>query len=206
MAQFNRGGFEQNRTYNYVTRSPEAFDAGRHIGEEPRGFLGSAWDNVWGGMETMVGGAMDTAGTMLKAQYEDGRASRLAGLAGKYLVDGSIDLNQSAAENARRSGVRNEYSDMGIFDRLTSPSYLLDPRGFTAEVSNMTGSMIPFMLMSAVMPEVGAGTAAGSVRSTWTACAYAACSNACTPAGNTGGTSSSSARCAGGRGRAGAGG
>ena len=163
MAQASWSGFQKNLTRNYVTRSPEAFDAGKHVGEEPRGLLGSVWDNVAGGMESMVGSAMDTAGTMLKAQYEDGRASRLAGLAGKYLVDRAIDLNQLAAENARRSGVRNEYSDMGIFDRLTSPSYLLDPRGFTAEVSNMTGSMIPFMLMSAVMPEVGAGTAAGLI-------------------------------------------
>ena len=163
MAQLNWDAFLKNRTYNYVTRTPEQFDAGRHIGEEPRGLLGSAWDNLWGGMESMVGGAMDTAGTMLKAQYAEGRASHPAGVFGKFLVDRAIDLNQSAAENARRSGVRNEYSDMGIFDRLTSPSYLLDPRGFTAEVSNMTGSMIPFMLMSAVMPEVGAGTAAGLI-------------------------------------------
>jgi predicted ABC-type ATPase len=106
---------------------------------------------------------MDTAGTMLKAQYEEGRASRPAGLIGKFLVDRSIDLNQLAAENTRRSGVLNTYSDMGILDRLTSPSYWLDPRGLTAEVSNMTGSMIPFMLMSAVMPEIGAGTAAGLI-------------------------------------------
>ena len=163
MAQLNWNAFLKNRTYNYVTRTPEQFDAGRHIGEEPRGLLGSAWDNLWGGMESMVGSAMDTAGTVLKAQYAEGRASHPAGVFGKFLVDRAIDLNQSAAENARRSGIRNEYSDMGIFDRLTSPSYLLDPRGFTAEVSNMTGSMIPFMLMSAVMPEVGAGTAAGLI-------------------------------------------
>ena len=163
MAQLNWDAFLKNRTYNYVTRTPEQFDAGRHIGEEPRGLLGSAWDNLWGGMESMVGSAMDTAGTVLKAQYAEGRASHPAGVFGKFLVDRAIDLNQSAAENARRSGIRNEYSDMGIFDRLTSPSYLLDPRGFTAEVSNMTGSMIPFMLMSAVMPEVGAGTAAGLI-------------------------------------------
>ena len=163
MAQVSREGFERNRTYNYVRRTPEQLDAGRHIGEEPRGLLGSAWDNLWGGMESMVGGAMDTAGTVLKAQYAEGRASHPAGVFGKFLVDRAIDLNQSAGENARRSGVRNEYSDMGILDRLTSPSYLLDPRGFTAEVSNMTGSMIPFMLMSAVMPEVGAGTAAGLI-------------------------------------------
>ena len=163
MAQVSWDAFRQKRTHNYVTRSPEAYDAGRHIGEEPRGLLGSAWDNLWGGMESMVGGAMDTAGTMLKAQYEEGRASRPAGLIGKFLVDRSIDLNQLAAENTRRSGVLNTYSDMGILDRLTSPSYWLDPRGLTAEVSNMTGSMIPFMLMSAVMPEIGAGTAAGLI-------------------------------------------
>ena len=163
MAQASWSGFQKNLTRNYVTRSPEAFDAGKHVGEEPRGLLGSVWDNVAGGMESMVGSAMDTAGTVLKAQYAEGRASHPAGVFGKFLVDRAIDLNQSAAENARRSGVRNEYSDMGIFDRLTSPSYLLDPRGFTAEVSNMTGSMIPFMLMSAVMPEVGAGTAAGLI-------------------------------------------
>jgi predicted ABC-type ATPase len=163
MAQVSWDAFRQKRTHNYVTRSPEAYDAGRHIGEEPRGLFGSAWDNLWGGMESMVGGAMDTAGTMLKAQYEEGRASRPAGLIGKFLVDRSIDLNQLAAENTRRSGVLNTYSDMGILDRLTSPSYWLDPRGLTAEVSNMTGSMIPFMLMSAVMPEIGAGTAAGLI-------------------------------------------
>jgi hypothetical protein len=163
MAQVSREGFERNRTYNYVRRTPEQLDAGRHIGEEPRGLLGSAWDNLWGGMEGMVGGLADTAGTVLKAQYAEGRASRPAGLFGGFLVDRAIDLNQSAAENARRSGVRNEYSDMGILDRLTSPSYLFDPRGLTAEVSNMTGSMIPFMLMSAAMPEFGAAGVAGLI-------------------------------------------
>lgn len=163
MAQFNREYFERNRTYNYVTRTPEQFDAGRHIGEEPRGLLGSAWDNLWGGMEGMVGGLADTAGTMLKAGYEEGRADERGGLLGKWLVDRAIDLNQHAAENARRSGVRNEYSDMGILDRLTSPSYLFDPRGLTAEVSNMTGSMVPFMLMSAAMPEFGAAGVAGLI-------------------------------------------
>ena len=163
MAQVSREGFERNRTYNYVRRTPEQLDAGRHIGEEPRGLLGSAWDNLWGGMEGMVGGLADTAGTMLKAGYEEGRADERGGLLGKWLVDRAIDLNQHAAENARRSGVRNEYSDMGILDRLTSPSYLFDPRGLTAEVSNMTGSMIPFMLMSAAMPEFGAAGAAGLI-------------------------------------------
>ena len=62
MAQVSREGFERNRTYNYVRRTPEQLDAGRHIGEEPRGLLGSAWDNLWGGMESMVGGAMDRLG------------------------------------------------------------------------------------------------------------------------------------------------
>ena len=163
MAQVSREGFERNRTYNYVRRTPEQLDAGRHIGEEPRGLLGSAWDNLWGGMEGMVGGLADTAGTMLKAGYEEGRADERGGLLGKWLVDRAIDLNQHAAENARRSGVRNEYSDMGILDRLTSPSYLFDPRGLTAEVSNMTGSMIPFMLMSAAMPEFGAAGVTGLI-------------------------------------------
>lgn len=163
MAQLDWDAFLKNRTYNYVTRTPEQFDAGRHIGEEPRGLLGSAWDNLWGGMEGMVGGLADTAGTMLKAGYEEGRADERGGLLGKWLVDRAIDLNQHAAENARRSGVRNEYSDMGILDRLTSPSYLFDPRGLTAEVSNMTGSMIPFMLMSAAMPEFGAAGVTGLI-------------------------------------------
>ena len=163
MAQLNWNSFQQGRTRNTVTRTPEGFDAGKYIGEEPRGLLGTVWDNVAGGMESMVGGAMDTAGTMLKAQYAEGRASRLAGLIGRGLVDASIDLNQRAAENARRSGLLNEYNDMGIVDRLTTPAYWYDQRGALADISNMTGSMIPFMVASAVMPEFGAARVAGVI-------------------------------------------
>lgn len=40
MAQFNRSEFEKNGTYNYVTRTPEEFDAGKHIGEKQTNPLG----------------------------------------------------------------------------------------------------------------------------------------------------------------------
>ena len=161
MAQVSWDAFRQKRTHNYVTRSPEAYDAGRHIGEEPSGLLGTVWDNVWGGMESMVGGALDTAGTALKAEYQEGRANYPTGALGRWMVDRAIDLNQRAAENARRSGILEEYNDKGLFDRLTTPSYWYDRRGFIADASNMTGSMIPFIAMSTVMPEFGAGAAAG---------------------------------------------
>ena len=75
--------------------------------------------------------------------------------------DPGNDLNQRAAENKRRSGILEEYNDKGLFDRLTTPSYWYDRRGFLADASNMTGSMIPFIAMSTVMPEFGAGAAAG---------------------------------------------
>lgn len=70
--------------------------------------------------------------------------------------DPGNDLNQRAAENKRRSGILEEYNDKGLFDRLTTPSYWYDRRGFLADASNMTGSMIPFIAMSTVMPEFGA--------------------------------------------------
>ena len=162
MAQVSWQGALSNTTKNYVLRSPEAFDAGRYIGEEPRGLFGTIIDNTAGGLEGMVGGAANALGTAGKALYQTGDASRAIGEAGKWLVDRSIDLGERAAANARRSGLRQEYADQGLVDRITNPSYWLDSRGFVADASNMVGSMIPFAVTSAVLPEVGvAGLVSG---------------------------------------------
>ena len=162
MAQVSWQGALSNTTKNYVLRSPEAFDAGRYIGEEPRGLFGTIIDNAAGGLEGMVGGAVNALGTAGKALYQTGDASRAIGEAGKWLVDRSIDLGERAAANARRSGLRQEYADQGLVDRITNPSYWLDSRGFVADASNMVGSMIPFAVTSAVLPEVGvAGLVSG---------------------------------------------
>ena len=162
MAQVSWQGALSNTTKNYVLRSPEAFDAGRYIGEEPRGLFGTIIDNTAGGLEGMVGGAVNALGTTGKALYQTGDASRAIGEAGKWLVDRSIDLGERAAANARRSGLRQEYADQGLVDRITNPSYWLDSRGFVADASNMVGSMIPFAVTSAVLPEVGvAGLVSG---------------------------------------------
>ena len=40
MAQVKRETFEQNRTYNYVTRSPEEFDAMHHAHDDSTSLLG----------------------------------------------------------------------------------------------------------------------------------------------------------------------
>ena len=162
MAQVSWQGALSNTTKNYVLRSPEAFDAGRYIGEEPRGLFGTIIDNTAGGLEGMVGGAANALGTAGKALYQTGDASRAIGEAGKWLVDRSIDLGERAAANARRSGLRQEYADQGLVDRITNPSYWMDSRGFAADASNMVGSMIPFAVTSAVLPEVGvAGLVSG---------------------------------------------
>ena len=162
MAQVSWQGALSNTTKNYVLRSPEAFDAGRYIGEEPRGLFGTIIDNTAGGLEGMVGGAANALGTAGKALYQTGGASRAIGEAGKWLVDRSIDLGERAAANARRSGLRQEYADQGLVDRITNPSYWMDSRGFVADASNMVGSMIPFAVTSAVLPEVGvAGLVSG---------------------------------------------
>mgnify|MGYP000951132245 FL=1 len=162
MAQVSFKNVRSGMSKNLVLRSPEAFDAGQHIGEEPRGLFGTIIDNTAGGLEGMVGGAANALGTAGKALYQTGDASRAIGEAGKWLVDRSIDLGERAAANARRSGLRQEYADQGLVDRITNPSYWLDSRGFVADASNMVGSMIPFAVTSAVLPEVGvAGLVSG---------------------------------------------
>lgn len=162
MAQVSFKNVRSGMSKNLVLRSPEAFEAGKHIGEEPRGLFGTIIDNTAGGLEGMVGGAANALGTAGKALYQTGDASRAIGEAGKWLVDRSIDLGERAAANARRSGLRQEYADQGLVDRITNPSYWLDSRGFVADASNMVGSMIPFAVTSAVLPEVGvAGLVSG---------------------------------------------
>lgn len=162
MAQVSFKNVRSGMSKNLVLRSPEAFDAGQHIGEEPRGLFGTIIDNTAGGLEGMVGGAANALGTAGKALYQTGGASRAIGEAGKWLVDRSIDLGERAAANARRSGLRQEYADQGLVDRITNPSYWMDSRGFAADASNMVGSMIPFAVTSAVLPEVGvAGLVSG---------------------------------------------
>ena len=162
MAQVSFKNVRSGMSKNLVLRSPEAFEAGKHIGEEPRGLVGTFVDNIAGGLEGMVGGAANALGTAGKALYQTGDASRAIGEAGKWLVDRSIDLGERAAANARRSGLRQEYADQGLVDRITNPSYWMDSRGFLADASNMVGSMIPFAVTSAVLPEVGvAGLVSG---------------------------------------------
>ena len=162
MAQVSFKNVRSGMSKNLVLRSPEAFEAGKHIGEEPRGLFGTIIDNTAGGLEGMVGGAANALGTAGKALYQTGDASRAIGEAGKWLVDRSIDLGERAAANARRSGLRQEYADQGLVDRITNPSYWMDSRGFVADASNMVGSMIPFAVTSAVLPEVGvAGLVSG---------------------------------------------
>ena len=166
MAQFNREIFERNRTYNYVTRPPEAFDAGQQV--EPPGFLRSIWDNVWGGAESMVGGALDTVGTNFKSLYQKGEADRSTGELGKWIVDRAIDLNDLAAKNAARSGVLPEYNNQNLWERLTNTNYYTDPRGLTADASNMVGSMIPFVAATAAMdgtnlPAMASGFLSGGI-------------------------------------------
>ena len=163
MAQVSWDGFLKNTTQNYVTRTPEQFDAGKYSGEEPRGFFGSILDNIAGGVEGTVGSAADALGTVLKSEYAKGNASYPTAVVGKWLVDRGIDLNALAAENARRSGTLETYANMGLVDRLTTPSYWYDRRGLLSDASNAVGSMIPFMAMSAAMPEFGAGTVAGLI-------------------------------------------
>ena len=162
MAQVSFKNVRSGMSKNLILRSPETFDAGQHIGEEPRGLFGTIIDNTAGGLEGMVGGAANALGTAGKALYQTGDASRAIGEAGKWLVDRSIDLGERAAANARRSGLRQEYADQGLVDRITNPIYWLDSRGFVADASNMVGSMIPFAVTSAVLPEVGvAGLVSG---------------------------------------------
>ena len=166
MAQFNREIFERNRTYNYVTRPPEAFDAGQQV--EPPGFLRSIWDNVWGGAESMVGEALDTVGTNFKRLYQKGEADRSTGELGKWIVDRAIDLNDLAAKNAAHSGVLPEYNNQNLWERLTNTNYYTDPRGLTADASNMVGSMIPFVAATAAMdgtnlPAMASGFLSGGI-------------------------------------------
>lgn len=163
MAQVSWDGFLKNTTQNYVTRTPEQFDAGKYSGEEPRGFFGSILDNIAGGMEGMVGSAADALGTVLKSEYAKGNASYPTAVVGKWLVDQGIDLNALAAENARRSGTLETYANMGLVDRLTTPSYWYDRRGLLSDASNAVGSMIPFMAMSAAMPNFGMSSIASGL-------------------------------------------
>lgn len=163
MAQVSWDGFLKSTTQNYVTRTPEQFDAGKYSGEEPRGFFGSILDNIAGGAEGMAGSAADALGTVLKSEYAKGNASYPTAVVGKWLVDRGIDLNALAAENARRSGTLETYANMGLVDRLTTPSYWYDRRGLLSDASNAVGSMIPFMVMSAAMPNFGMSSIASGL-------------------------------------------
>ena len=155
MAQVSFKNVRSGMSKNLVLRSPEAFEAGKHIGEEPRGLVGTFVDNIAGGLEGFASGGLNALGTAGKAFYINGEAPRAVGEMGKWLVDRSIGLDEMAAENQRRSGLLKEYEEQGLLDRVTNPKYWMDARGFAADFGNLFGSQIPFFAMSAVMPEIG---------------------------------------------------
>lgn len=155
MAQVSFKNVRSGMSKNLVLRSPEAFEAGKHIGEEPRGLVGTFVDNIAGGLEGFASGGLNALGTAGKAFYINGEAPRAVGEMGKWLVDRSIGLDEMAAENQRRSGLLKEYEEQGLLDRATNPKYWMDARGFAADFGNLFGSQIPFFAMSAVMPEIG---------------------------------------------------
>jgi hypothetical protein len=77
MAQASWEAFQKNRTHNYVTRTPEEFDAGKAMGKESHNLFDVTRDNIFGG------DGMSSADYMLSFAG----AFLFALFAGKYIND-----------------------------------------------------------------------------------------------------------------------
>ena len=124
--------------------------------------LRSVKNNFVGGLENVLGGALNFIGAQISPDAEfassDPMSSHLAnggwglwndpsqkapGWGSEALLGAGQGLLQDAQERAAQDG--NLYYQGGLTDRLTNPDYWTDRRGALADFSNVLGSAAPFL-------------------------------------------------------------
>ena len=128
------------------------------------GTFSYAAKNFLGGLAPVVGGGLNYVGSLLNSMDENGRASSLSDSiknggpgvlhsAGDWFINNGEYLNRYG-EDINQRYKNHAYEGMSIPDRLTSIDYLTDKGGLLADVTNGFGSSLPFLVGTAVTPEI----------------------------------------------------
>ena len=123
--------------------------------KEP-GFASSAINNAWIGLKNVGSGLLTGIGASMGGIQEkvygrdvpQSQVSDWAGLADWFRRSGQA-IRESSQKDTQQYGVRDEYRNLDVLDRLTNWKYLSDPRGATADIFQGVGSSIPFIAASA---------------------------------------------------------
>ena len=167
-------GDDYDRSYSQYSSS-QPYDDGSmsHDDSSSSGYgsipiIGPIAKNLFGSIEGDFGSLLNGLGAELNA-IDEARRSGLVddlrstpgfiGKLGDSLLNNGYYLNNLAEENGQNYGSLNKYKNLSLWDRLTSPQYLMDSRGALADMANGIGSSIPFFALAAVAPELGGARA-----------------------------------------------